>query len=825
VRIYTLAVNYVHAQLSVQATFANSSTNLTLLASWAQVGFTSPLTTGQWAAWINLALTPATGISPNVLRFENEQDGNSVVEVTRLSQSVSGFALRCASTSGPVNVTAPFAFDPIVAGRLSYNVTVDSQYDTCDVSVSFSGGSVVIRGAGSDTPVTPAAFTTRGYPVAAGGWMALAVLSSADGNYTLNITRGPILSCAVQPPANLTAGDCPSILPPGALCTLGPLTGFTVVTGSLTIQCVNGVRSAYPTVALFPAPLLVWLTAPSSWQPGSGVPLELSISVSGGVSPLWLLCTWRLQLQQSGGSGGTGVTTPPLVFSSSSATRVVVDPSLLQVDASYVFSVTAADTQPEHRSAVAGAPQSTAALSLRVLPALVAQVSTAAPDPCASANALQCLNGGQCVARSTGASLTDPSLRSYELSCQCPTTPAVFFGSTCAFAVLDCSGCTSLYKGGQSVSLYGVGLHSVYRMRVAGWPVRFVHEANFNWTAADAVIQAKWSLLYGNLQRITFVSPQLAFSNSTNSSSTSVFLQSNEAEPRQDGVARRRLMQSATDAADDAYYTPVIAPSTTNPPSAYKPITLSSALDSGRGGLLEVNYSSLLFYSSSSCGVGVWKEDGAGDCLPCPIGGRCPGGGRVWPLAGWWSWSEYQAPVRCAIAEACPGVDPTANNAAAGGEGGGAGTQVCATAYAGPRCAQCADSYYQTNGHCLYCGSSVDQTAAISLTVSVGAAAMSILALLVALLKALPLAEVMQIFAILQSVALVGVEGARDLPVFSQEASVVFTYINFSQSKQKTRSRLTRGQQRFSAICVHAAHYSALAFSSVSVVFFSQFRY
>jgi hypothetical protein len=62
---------------------------------------------------------------------------------------------------------------------------------------------------------------------------------------------------------------------------------------------------------------------------------------------------------------------------------------------------------------------------------------------------------------------------------------------------------------------------------------------------------------------------------------------------------------------------------------------------------------------------------------------------------------------------------------------------------------------------------------------------MSLLALLVALLKAVPLAHVMETFAILQGVALIGVEGARDLPLFSKEASVVMTYINFSQSNMK----------------------------------------
>jgi hypothetical protein len=114
------------------------------------------------------------------------------------------------------------------------------------------------------------------------------------------------------------------------------------------------------------------------------------------------------------------------------------------------------------------------------------------------------------------------------------------------------------------------------------------------------------------------------------------------------------------------------------------------------------------------------------------------------------------------------------------------------------------------------------------LTVTVGAAAMSILALLVALLKAVPLAEVMQAFAILQSVALVGAEGARDLPVFSEEVSVVFTYINFSQSSKHTRGMKSehtertqqgppeRGKQRW--VFVHFTQCCALASPPLSVL-------
>jgi hypothetical protein len=50
---------------------------------------------------------------------------------------------------------------------------------------------------------------------------------------------------------------------------------------------------------------------------------------------------------------------------------------------------------------------------------------------------------------------------------------------------------------------------------------------------------------------------------------------------------------------------------------------------------------------------------------------------------------------------------------------------------------------------------------------------MTLLALCVAFLDAIPLARSMQTFGIIQTLALVGVDGARNLPAFKQEISQV----------------------------------------------------
>jgi hypothetical protein len=167
-------------------------------------------------------------------------------------------------------------------------------------------------------------------------------------------------------------------------------------------------------------------------------------------------------------------------------------------------------------------------------------------------------------------------------------------------------------------------------------------------------------------------------------------------------------------------------------------------------------------------------------CMFSPF--SSPGGGRVWPLVGYWSYTEYQEPTKCLVPDACLGVDvATAATSPSGVSGFFTNTQKCAIAYTGPRCSQCADGYYQLNGQrshstsmlqtascaefgpylsylfyspfllytgrCYWCGSSVDQKRDIILTVIVGLSAMGFLSMLVAMLKALPLAEVMQVRA------------------------------------------------------------------------------
>jgi hypothetical protein len=112
-------------------------------------------------------------------------------------------------------------------------------------------------------------------------------------------------------------------------------------------------------------------------------------------------------------------------------------------------------------------------------------------------------------------------------------------------------------------------------------------------------------------------------------------------------------------------------------------------------------------------------------------------------------------------------------------------TQRCASAYTGARCSDCNEGYYQLQSRCYFCGSSVDQSASIALTIIVALGVMALMAAAVATLDAKKLSLAVQTFTNLQAVAIVGVSGAKHSPFFDEELTAIFTYLNFSQSITK----------------------------------------
>ena len=86
-------------------------------------------------------------------------------------------------------------------------------------------------------------------------------------------------------------------------------------------------------------------------------------------------------------------------------------------------------------------------------------------------------------------------------------------------------------------------------------------------------------------------------------------------------------------------------------------------------------------------------------CRPCPRGGICPGGNRMWAEPGFWTTGEGLI-VECIPAEKCPG---------------GFGPS-CSEGYEGDFCARCSAGYYEENDICLACSSGTSQGLLIAVT-------------------------------------------------------------------------------------------------------------
>ena len=188
----------------------------------------------------------------------------------------------------------------------------------------------------------------------------------------------------------------------------------------------------------------------------------------------------------------------------------------------------------------------------------------------------------------------------------------------------------------------------------------------------------------------------------------------------------------------------------------------------------------------------------------------------MWPLADYWSVSEYALPIACGIPGACLGVDRTVvvktNTFRDPAEQ--ISTQQCSPAYKGSLCSQCSTSYYQLNGRCYPCGGSdSDESAGLTLTLFAAVAFLSLLAVGIAVLRPLQLAHAVSFFLGLQSIALVGVAGSASIPFSTQRFSSFFLWLNLvSLAKHHTAAVLCsqtpvgmkekRGSE-YHSLCLH----------------------
>ena len=164
-----------------------------------------------------------------------------------------------------------------------------------------------------------------------------------------------------------------------------------------------------------------------------------------------------------------------------------------------------------------------------------------------------------------------------------------------------------------------------------------------------------------------------------------------------------------------------------------------------------------LYYTAIECNTGLIVGL---TCLPCPTGGYCPGGGRVWPIPGYWSFDETSAPVACALPQACPGAlsDPQFS------ADGARLTATCAAGYSGTFCSSCATGYYIDLQRCLSCGLESTEKLELSILLVLAAAIFLSMALCVAFLSATHLSMAVAAILLIQHFSLVGKLAGQEVP-------------------------------------------------------------
>ena len=211
--------------------------------------------------------------------------------------------------------------------------------------------------------------------------------------------------------------------------------------------------------------------------------------------------------------------------------------------------------------------------------------------------------------------------------------------------------------------------------------------------------------------------------------------------------------------------------------TGYLPLVLTY-VQSSRTAATPTNWTGLdwLYYTSVECDTGLIVGL---YCTPCPTGGYCPGGGRVWPLPGYWSFDERSVPVACSLPQACPGAlcsPPTVK------ADGSRQTSVCAVGYAGSYCVECAADYYSDLQRCLSCGLEEQELTELVVLLCIFAALFLALAVAVATAHANKLSTAVSAVLVVQHLSVVGKLAGQQIPdslTWLSELFTVLSMLNF----------------------------------------------
>ncbi|KNC55712.1 uncharacterized protein AMSG_11170 [Thecamonas trahens ATCC 50062] len=187
----------------------------------------------------------------------------------------------------------------------------------------------------------------------------------------------------------------------------------------------------------------------------------------------------------------------------------------------------------------------------------------------------------------------------------------------------------------------------------------------------------------------------------------------------------------------------------------YPSITLNvSATSISLTGLVYVDLSGAV--AADCVRIGQYYADG--QCKSCPEGGYCPGGVRIWPLRGYWSPSERNAPGRCTLEEACCGaMGAVAACPVVLHDSGARVTARCDEdlGYTGRYCAECREpDFYSDAGVCRACERG--DTAELAVLVLAALILIGLVTLAVALLSVVRMSSFVSIVLSLQQFVFVG---------------------------------------------------------------------
>ena len=178
-----------------------------------------------------------------------------------------------------------------------------------------------------------------------------------------------------------------------------------------------------------------------------------------------------------------------------------------------------------------------------------------------------------------------------------------------------------------------------------------------------------------------------------------------------------------------------------------------------------------LYVSLAPCDTGLLV---GATCKACPAGGYCPGGGRVWPLPGYWSFDETALPQPCALPQACPGAlsDPqtTAN--------GQRLTSLCAEGYSGVLCTDCTSGYFLSSQACVSCGLQSTERMELFAVLFVAVGLFLSMAVAVATLSARGLTSVVSSLLLMQHLSVVGKLGGSQVASGMPWVTELFTVLS-----------------------------------------------